>query len=91
MTTPRPDAASGGEAAAEAAEGGKGVLRGGKGGVPLKENDSSNKPATKAAAVKTGAVRVAPGSSRPASAVPKKAAAPSTVLVLCIFRPAVPR
>eukprot|EP00802_Teleaulax_amphioxeia_P019455 Tamp_19689.p1 GENE.Tamp_19689~~Tamp_19689.p1 ORF type:complete len:296 (-),score=114.58 Tamp_19689:356-1150(-) len=51
--------------------------RGGKGGVPLKENDSSNKPATKAAAVKTGAVRVAPGSSRPASAVPKKAAAPN--------------
>ncbi len=55
--------------------------RGGKGGVPLKENDSSNKPAAKAAAVKAGAVRVAPGSSRPASAVPKKAAAPSTVPV----------
>jgi RP/EB family microtubule-associated protein len=50
--------------------------RGGKGGGVAKENDSANKPAQKTAAVKAGAVRVAAGSSRPASAVAKKAAAP---------------
>jgi RP/EB family microtubule-associated protein len=59
--------------------------RGGKGAVPLKENDSGNKPAPKVAAVKNGAVRVATSSSssRPASAANKKTAAPSTVPALC--------
>ena len=54
--------------------------RGGKGAVPLKENDSGNKPAPKVAAVKNGAVRVATSSSsRPASAANKKAAVWSAV------------
>ena len=52
--------------------------RGGKGAVTaLKENDSGNRPAPKAAAGKAGAQRVATGASRPPSAAPKKTAAQS--------------
>jgi hypothetical protein len=54
--------------------------RGGK-SAALKENDSGNRPAPKAAAVKTGAQRVTAGASRPPSAAPKKAVAQSKSIV----------
>lgn len=55
--------------------------RGGK-SAALKENDSGNRPAPKAVAVKTGAQRVTAGVSRPPSAAPKKAAPQSKSIVL---------